>query len=237
MNNNNKTLIAVVIIIIAISLALYFFFFYNNNNVVVINDPNTNKVTSVVPVEYKNTDYGFNFTLPATWQGYSIINETWKGSVLKSKIAQSGPKILIRNPRWTSAAPYEDLPILVFTTSQWNAYLADGFSVSAAPIPASEMARNNKYVFALPPRWDFDYSLDFKEAEDIIAGKPLQPFNLPVVQGKLNTDLVCEQSISYMKFVDAKSAATFVADCKAGKHPEVIEKYKLDMNLGDGAKI
>jgi hypothetical protein len=233
--NNNKTSIALVIIIIALSLGLYFFFFYYNDNVMVINDQNKN--TNTTSVIYKNTDYGFNFTLPANWQGYSIVNETWKGSVLKSKIEQSGPKLLIRNPKWTVAVPYEDLPILIFTISQWDSYLAEDFSVSAAPILASELARNNKYVFALPPRWDFDYSLDYKEAQDIIAGKPLQAFNVAVSQGKLNINVICEQSISYMKFVDAKSADTFVSDCKEGKHPEIIEKYKLDMNLDDGVKI
>jgi hypothetical protein len=40
-----------------------------------------------------------------------------------------------------------------------------------------------------------------------------------------------------MTFVDGKSADAFVAECKEGKRPEVIEKYKTDMNLGDGAEI
>jgi hypothetical protein len=40
-----------------------------------------------------------------------------------------------------------------------------------------------------------------------------------------------------MTFPDAASAEAFVAECKEGKHPEVIERYKRDMNLGDGAAI
>ena len=228
---NQKTLIPLAIIIVALGAILYLFYSPSKDTPMVTIDPSTTSVT------YKNTDYGFDFSLPINWQGYSIVKDTWKGNMLKGTVAQSGPKLLIRNPKWTTSAPYEDLPILVFTIPQWNAYLAEDFSISAAPIQASELARNNKYGFALPPRWDFDYSLNYKEAQDIIVSKPLHPFNVGVAQGKLNIDLVCERATSYMKFADAKSLEVFVSDCKEGKHPEVIEKYKADMNLGDGATI
>lgn len=233
--NKNKIIIASFVLII-IGLLTYQFYF-KKNNIPPVASP---EVSLISPIVYKNTDYGFNFSLPANWQGYSIIKNTWEGNALTESPAPSGPKLLIRNPKWTEALPYEDLPILIFTTQQWNEYLAENFSVGAAPIKASELSRNNKYVFAIPARWDFDYSLDFKEAQSIIAGNPLQAFNLEVTsapQAKLNTDIICENAISYMKFIDKKSADKFVADCKEGKHPEVIEKYKSDMNLGDGAKI
>lgn len=55
--------------------------------------------------------------------------------------------------------------------------------------------------------------------------------------GKLNINVVCESALAYMSFPDAASAETFVAECKEGKHPEVIEHYKAQMNLGDGAAI
>ena len=146
---------------------------------VAVNEPvATSTVTTATANVYKNSAYGFTFTLPASWQGYSVVSQTWKGTVIKTNtIEQNGAKFIIRNPKWTTGAPYEDLPILVFTTAQWNSYTAEDFSISAAPVKATELARNNKYVFALPPRWDFDYSLDYKEAQDIIAGSPLQAFN------------------------------------------------------------
>ena len=53
---------------------------------------------------------------------------------------------------------------------------------------------------------------------------------------KINIDAVCEGVLAYMTFPDGDAAATFVAECKEGKHPEVIEKYKADMHL-DGAAI
>ncbi len=163
---NKKTLIAAIVIIIVLGVALYLSY-SSHTKEVVVNNPTDTSIT------YKNTMYGFDFTLPANWQGYSVVAETWNGSALKNTTAQSGPKLLIRNPRWTAAAPYEDIPLLVFTIPQWNAYLAEDFSVSAAPILAQELARNNKYVFALPPRWNFDNSLGYEEATAIVAGNPL----------------------------------------------------------------
>jgi uncharacterized protein YceK len=56
-------------------------------------------------------------------------------------------------------------------------------------------------------------------------------------QGKLDINAVCEGALAYMTFPDGASADAFVAECKEGKRPEVIERYKVDMNLGDGAQI
>ena len=57
------------------------------------------------------------------------------------------------------------------------------------------------------------------------------------ISGKIDINAVCEGALSYMTFPDGASADAFVAECKEGKRPEVIEKYKADMNLGDGATI
>ncbi|MEI6345791.1 MAG: hypothetical protein WCO79_00960 [bacterium] len=170
---DKNTLIAIIgTLAVALGISLYFIY----------SSPDKTGSAVVAPdnasIVYKNTDYGFTFSLPANWVGYSIVATTWKGFPLKETAAPSGPKLLIRNPKWTAAAPYEDLPILVFTTAEWKAYLAEDFSVSAAPIPASELAHNNTYVFALPPRWNFDASIGYEEAVNIIAKNPLHAFDL-----------------------------------------------------------
>lgn len=59
----------------------------------------------------------------------------------------------------------------------------------------------------------------------------------PAASGKLNINVVCEGALAYMTFPNGAASDKFVAECKEGKHPEVIEKYKKDMNLGDGAMI
>lgn len=64
------------------------------------------------------------------------------------------------------------------------------------------------------------------------TGTPPQPS-----AQKLNIDEVCQGALAYMTFPDGKAAEAFVADCKAGKHPEVIERYKKDNGMSDGATI
>jgi hypothetical protein len=56
-------------------------------------------------------------------------------------------------------------------------------------------------------------------------------------QAKIDINAVCEGTLAYMTFPDAASASAFVADCKAGNHPEVIEHYKAQLDLGTDAAI
>jgi hypothetical protein len=56
-------------------------------------------------------------------------------------------------------------------------------------------------------------------------------------QSRLNINAICEDSLAYTSFTDGDSAAAYVKDCKEGKHPEVIQHYMEQMNLGDGATI
>ena len=53
---------------------------------------------------------------------------------------------------------------------------------------------------------------------------------------KLNISAVCNGALAYMTFTDAQAADKFIAECVAGEHPEVIEKYKADHQL-DGTTI
>ena len=60
--------------------------------------------------------------------------------------------------------------------------------------------------------------------------------NTDASSAKLNIDVICQDALAYMSFPDAEAADTFVRECKEGKHPQVIERYKEEMNL-DGATI
>lgn len=160
-----------IVIIGAVGLSLY----TRKNTPVVapIARPQLNEI-----LVYTNSQYGFTFNLPVSWAGYQVLEDKWVGNTLAENTKeQSGPKLILRNPKWTKIKYYEDIPILVFTTAQWDGYTKEEFAVSAAPISAREMSRNAKYVFALPPRWDFDYSEGFQEAEDIVNSNPLKGFD------------------------------------------------------------
>ena len=124
---------------------------------------------------YSNTAYGFKFTLPNSWTGYSIVTEKWEGnSVGTGKIVETGPLLSIRHPLWSAAAKRQDIPIMIFTINQWGSLTQEKFHVGAAPIPPSELGRNLKFVFALPARYNYAFPTGFEEVEQILKGNPLQ---------------------------------------------------------------
>ena len=136
----------------------------------------SNKSTTETQIEYINTEYNFTFSLPNSWKGYSIINSDWEGNLINTSSDNQetiGPKILIRHPLWTSEKPRQDIPIMIFTQSQWDLVQKEEISIGAAPIPPSELNRNNEYVFALPARYNFALPNGFEEVIEIIKSKPL----------------------------------------------------------------
>lgn len=139
---------------------------------------------SAASVEYRNTEYGFTFSLPAGWKGYSIVAEKWEGfpidtgSISSSTTSNGvyGPEILIRHPEWTAANPRQDIPIMVFTLAQWDLVQQAQLVVGAAPVAPSELGRNANYVFALPARYNYAFPTGYQEVEKILEGKPLHAF-------------------------------------------------------------
>lgn len=129
---------------------------------------------------YENTLYGFRFSLPESWKGYTIITDQWEGYSLQEeqKITESGPMISIRHSQWTSENPRQDIPIMIFTLAQWNALRQDDFHIGAAPIGPRELGRNSQYVFALPARYNFAFPAGYEEVEEIIGNNALHPITL-----------------------------------------------------------
>jgi hypothetical protein len=65
---------------------------------------------------------------------------------------------------------------MIFTPEQWVLVQQEKLSVSAAPIPPSELGHNTKYVFALPARYNFAFQTGYEEVEKILEDKSLQAF-------------------------------------------------------------
>jgi hypothetical protein len=130
-------------------------------------------------VIYANTQYSFSFLLPLSWEGYQIIESKWEGYTPEQQgdvTVEKGPIISIRHPKWTSANPRQDIPIMVFTLAQWDSLQQDKFHIGAAPIGPSELGNNTKYVFALPARYNFSFPTGYEEVEKILEGNPLKAF-------------------------------------------------------------
>jgi hypothetical protein len=145
------------------------------------NSPSPAPVPLSTPFVYHNTQYGFCFLLPADWKGYTIVTETWSGTVLNTQKTtqktESGPQLLIRNPKWTKDDPWQDIPIMIFTPSQWKLVAAENMAVSAAPIGPAELGQDKSHVFALPPRWIGFY--DVKGIDEVQTLMNQNPFEAP----------------------------------------------------------
>lgn len=134
------------------------------------------EISSIV---YEDTSYGFRFSLPKSWKGYTIVSNQWEGLSLGDsngeKVIETGPMISIRHPEWTEENPRQDIPIMIFTLAQWNSLQQEGFHIGAAPIGPTELGRSSKYVYALPARYNFAFPVGYEEVEKILEHKPLQP--------------------------------------------------------------
>ncbi|MGB6689592.1 MAG: hypothetical protein WBE76_17290 [Terracidiphilus sp.] len=113
------------------------------------------------------------------------MTSQWDGGAPGEPRSEKGPAISIRHPKWTEDNPYEDIPILIFTRAQWRLVEKDELVVSAAPIGPSELGRNSKYVFALPPRYNFDANTGWQEVNELVEHKSL---HAPCGASALRTD-------------------------------------------------
>jgi hypothetical protein len=163
--------------IVALTLILFAACSSINNNISTTTTINqsSSTTTNSSSILYKNTQYGFNFKLPKSWEGFSIISGNWEGNdVASGKVTEKGPLISIRHPQWTSKDPRQDIPIMIFTLDQWNLIQKGQFHIGAAPIGPSELGRNKTYVFALPARYNYAFPTGYEEVEDILKNHPLQ---------------------------------------------------------------
>jgi hypothetical protein len=128
---------------------------------------------SALPLRYHNKEYGLVFSLPPSWQGYSVLSHQWEGiSYSPAKdatvVTAQGLMIVLRHPQWTANDPYQDIPLMVFTRSQWNSGKRGGFGVGDGGFD-EEMWHNQKYVFAMSSRYNAaDDVKGWKEVADIV---------------------------------------------------------------------
>jgi hypothetical protein len=163
--NNWKKILSVGLFFIILLTCFYIFYLYRSNTAGVV---------------YTNKDYGFSFSLPDSWKGYSVTVDKWTGNKADDQLGDvvytTGPVISIHNPKWSGEHTYQDIPIMIFTISQWNELSSDKFHIGAAPIGPSELRRNSKYVLALPARYNFAFPSGFEEVEQILKSNPIKVF-------------------------------------------------------------
>jgi len=124
-------------------------------------------------ITYRNEEYGFELTLPRTWQGYTIDGgKRWDGVIIDAPHPEGpdydGPMIFIVNPQLKSEYRFQGIPIMVINPDVWKLISEEKVSVSAAPIGPAKIGENSKYIFATPPRYiGFGDDLSAGEIEQI----------------------------------------------------------------------
>jgi hypothetical protein len=116
---------------------------------------------------YRNKRYGFELSLPKSWEGFSVVVEAWHANADEA----SGPELLIRHPDWDERYPRQDIPIMVFTRQQWKRVAANELTVGAAPFGPGELGHNRRYVFAIPPRYNYAFLEGYEEVDEILGEK------------------------------------------------------------------
>jgi len=123
---------------------------------------------SILPLRYRNAQYSFTFFLPASWRGYSVLVEQCEANERDSVVPERGPKFVFRHPQWKAGDPYQDIPIMVFTRSQWES-THHGEDAAGAGGLIYEVGHNHKYVFGIHGRFNADDSVHgWKEATYVV---------------------------------------------------------------------
>jgi hypothetical protein len=126
-------------------------------------------------VEYRNTKFGFAFSLPQAWKGYTIVTEQWEASDAQKGTVERGPIVCIRHPDWSKETPWQDIPIMVFTLTQWESAEKGNFYAGGSAIGFHELGRNRKYAFALSSRYNEAEVAGREEVDKILQHEPLRP--------------------------------------------------------------
>ena len=176
--NGKKYTNSFIVIIALLLIGTAGYFLITKKTIKITNNTTPVEKLPIIPetLEYVNVQYGFSFTLPISWKGYSIVAENWTGNMVDNQNTSSikGPELVIRHPLWTSKVPRQDIPIMIFTPSQWGLVQQEKLSLGAAPIGPSELGNNANYVFALPARYNFAFPIGFEEVQQIIDSVPLR---------------------------------------------------------------
>jgi hypothetical protein len=127
-----------------------------------------------LPLRYQRPQYGLTLYLPASWRGYSVliqewVSETYLPAADKTIVTDHGPMITLRYPQWKAGAPHQDIPILVFTRTQWDALHHGNLWPSLyAGGAMDELWHSREYVFGISSRYNWGELAGSKEAAEIV---------------------------------------------------------------------
>lgn len=120
---------------------------------------------------YRNEQYGFKMTFPDSWKGFTVTEDTWKGSLTTGPglgNEYGGTKFVFNNPQRTAQEKWQDIPIMVFTPDVWEMVVNGKVRASSLEDLPEKIGENQDLVFATPPRWTYDNDFGVEEAIAIV---------------------------------------------------------------------
>lgn len=142
------------------------------------------------------------------------------------------PRVWVRESGMygTQKNPTQPQDVVVQGASDAIKYTADGLYKSDMVI-----ATHQDYVYVFTGMYKDTRSALHTDFAPLIASVQFLTTR-PGEATKINIQAVCDGALAYKTFPNDAAVDTFIKDCVAGKHPEVIEKYKKDNGL-TGATI
>lgn len=185
-------------------------------------------------------------------KAYRIMNAKEKIELENSEGGREGPPVMqvtvFRNERNQSASMWVDtFPVfsnigLVMGEVNRDAvvgganavrYTTDGLYLTENVVIAS-----GDFIYHFTGSYLEEDSVihqDFKSVIDSVRFVP--PAGTNVETGaKIDVQVACESALAYTLFQTGEQADLFIAECVAGEHPDVIERYIESLNV-DGAAI
>ncbi len=108
--------------------------------------------------------------------------------------------------------------------------LTDGLYQSNTYIVA-----HNKHVYVLSGSYRDINDPIYTDFQKLVASFTFIE-NPSMPQGKIDPAIACQYALTYMSFQSGEDADAFLAECVAGEHPDVIDRYIESLGV-DGAVI
>ncbi len=99
------------------------------------------------------------------------LGKSWERFTETDSQIQFGRLVTLNKNIVGTTTPQAFIPILIYPVEKWREWEANNFEgyPTAAPIGPTERGRNDAYVFATAPRYNYSFSNGFEEVEDIIS--------------------------------------------------------------------
>ncbi len=181
-----------------------------------------------------------NTTEPTVVKAYSIINTKEKAELESSDTAREAPPtiqlVVYRNEQnqsanmWVDANPQLSNTGLLMGEIDRDAVVGGAnavrYTIDGLYMADNVVVANGGYIYYFSGSY---LEADSYIRQDFTALIDSVRFTPPANTGEVTIQAACENALTYMLFESGEQADQFMAECLAGEHPEVVERYRDSM--------